>query len=120
MSKVPKMPKIKVRLRRFYFKLTVHEFQVLKRKIRCKSGRCCCFLEGDMLLIPPNTRCDPIFGMEDINFLRLSITTPSPNIGSHCNVMDSYCLEENNIISPTHISNLNLRLANYRIGISTQ
>ena len=77
----------------------------VKYKIRCELGRLCCFLKGDMVFIPPNAHCDPIFEMDGKGFLNLTIRTPISNIEAHCNVANSYRLEANNIIFPIHTLN---------------
>jgi hypothetical protein len=55
-----------------------------------------------MQIMPPYPRRDPIFGMDATVLLRLAIITPIPNIGAHCDEIDSYRLEENDIIFPIH------------------
>ena len=59
-------------------------------------------LEGDMLLALPYSRRDPIFGMDATDSLYLAMITPIPNIGSHCDLIDSYRLEENDMSFTIH------------------
>ena len=59
-------------------------------------------LEGDMLLTLPYAHRDRIFGMDAADPLTLAIITPIPNIGSHCNLIDSYRLEANDMTFTIH------------------
>ena len=75
-------------------------------------------LEGDMLLTLPYYRRDPIFGMVATYPLSLAMITPIPNIGSHCDVMDSYRLEENDMTFTIHTEHMTQLPAYYNIGIN--
>ena len=57
--------------------------------------------------------------MDGTEFLNLAIRTPIPDIGSHYEVVDSYRLEENDMIFPIHTLNINERSANYGTSIDT-
>ena len=59
-------------------------------------------LEGDMILTSPYARRGPIFGMDATDSLSLANITPIPNIGSHCDVIDSYRLEANDMTFTIH------------------
>ena len=75
-------------------------------------------LEGDMLLTLPYARRDPIFGMDGTDPLNLALITPIPNIGSHCDEIGSYRLEENDMTFTIHTEYMNQLLAYYSIGIN--
>jgi hypothetical protein len=72
-------------------------------------------LEGDMLLTLPYDRSDPIFGMDATGSLYLAIITPILNIGSHCDEIDSYRLEANDMTFTIHTPYMNQFLAYYHI-----
>ena len=59
-------------------------------------------LEGGMWLTPTYVRRDPIFGMDATDTQTLAMITPIPNIGSHCDLLDSYRLEENDMTFTIH------------------
>ena len=73
--------------------------------------------KGDMLLTPPYARCDPIFGVDATDPLRLARITFIPNIGSHGDVIDSYRLEANDMTFTIHTLLMNQLPIYYRIGI---
>jgi hypothetical protein len=60
-----------------------------------------------MLLTLPYARRDPIFGVDATDSQALAMITPIPNIGSHCNLIDSYRLEENDMTFTIHTLYLN-------------
>jgi len=70
-----------------------------------------------MFSIPPSARCDPIFGKEGTAFLNLTIRTPFPKIGSLGDVVDSYHLEENDMLFTIHTLNTNEGVAYHGTSI---
>ena len=73
--------------------------------------------KGDMLLTLPYARRGPIFGMNAIDPLKLPIILSIPNIGSHCQLIDSYRLEENDMTFTIHTLYMNQLPTYYSIGI---
>ena len=57
--------------------------------------------------------------MDATDPLNLAVITPIPNIGSHCDVIDSYRLEENDTIFPIHILDMIKGFSNYDNGENT-
>jgi hypothetical protein len=70
-----------------------------------------------MSLTLPYALRDRIFGMDATDPLKLAMITPIPNIGSHCGLIDSYRLEENDMTFTIHTLKMNQLPTYYSIGI---
>lgn len=72
-----------------------------------------------MLFNPIYARCDPIFGMDGAASLNLAISMPIPNTGARHDVLNSYRLEESDMIFPIHTLSKNKHTAKNNISINS-
>ena len=70
-----------------------------------------------MFSIPPYAPCDLIFGKNGTDFIILNMRTSLPKNWVNGKVVDSYRLEENDMLSTIHTLNINESFANCGNGI---